>query len=153
MRFALLLTLFVSFLSFSCVLTGEDKYKNHFLEAMNSNSLVVIGTVKRTYHRKDKCTVEKFCRSSGVVIHVDEILKGSTSSYIEGYTATYTSCFGDTFHPVNWEEIDGIAQRAPSYIVGKEYLFVLKQEKDDYQFLAGKKLELSLKLIETFRVN
>jgi len=149
MKLLTLLALLISINSFACALTGKNRHKNHFIEAMNENSLVVIATVKRTYHRKDKCTVKKFCRSSGLVIHVDETLKGNPPRYIEGYKANYSSCYSN-FHPVNWDKVDGMSQRAPSYLVGKSYLFVLNREPDDYAVIAGKELEQSLNLIKEF---
>jgi len=146
MKFFTLLLILISTNSFACKYSGEGQPQNHFLETMKSNTIVVIATVERTYHRKDKCTVKKFCSTSGLVINVKEILKGDTPKYIEGYTATYSSCYSE-FHPVNWQGTN----RTPSYIVGKEYLFVLKQEIDDYVVLAGKELKLSLNLIKEFK--
>jgi hypothetical protein len=151
MKYLAFITLLISFSSYSCQFKDEDSRKDHFLEAMNNSPIIVIATVERTYHRKDKCTVKKHCADSGLVIHVNEIVKGEASTFIEAYKGIYSSCYSGELHPFVTEKIEGIYKNLPSYSVGKDYVFVLRKVSEDFIVVAGKELELSLMLLKKYR--
>jgi hypothetical protein len=152
MKYLAFATLLFSFFTQACQWRGEPDKTDPFLDAMKSNEILVIATVERIYHRKDRCSNENHCSDSGLVIKVLEVLKGEASTYIEAYQGMYTSCYGGIFHPIRKlkQDTNGVAFE-PSYSIGNDYLMVLKEQEDDFVVVAGKELGLSLMLLKKYR--
>ncbi|GHB66062.1 hypothetical protein GCM10008107_13940 [Psychrosphaera saromensis] len=146
----ILILLLVTCDSFSCQLRDEERFRDHFFEAMSAGKIVAIAEVKRTYQRQDVCGSKKFCSDSGLVFEIKELLKGTSSRFVETFRSIRTSCSDIEFHPsiINEPREAGLLIR---YQVGNDYLVVIDELENDFILVAGKRLRDSLLLINKYQ--
>ncbi len=146
----ILILLLVTCDSFSCQLRDEERFRDHFFEAMSAGKIVAIAEVKRTYQRRDVCGSKKFCSDSGLVFEIKELLKGTSSRFVETFRSIRTSCFESELHPPIISE-SRHSDFLIRYQVGNDYLVVIDELENDFILVAGKRLRDSLLLINKYQ--
>lgn len=150
-KLAFLLLFYVN-ITFGCQLYDEDSKEELLLMSALENPIVVVADIEETYHRKDECTVKRFCTDSGLKLKIVKIFKGNPPKNIDAIKAVYTSCYSDVYHPhngtIDLPDGDFIAK---GYEDNLSYLLIINKKDHNFIVMAGVLESESLEIQEKIK--